>query len=356
MSEFASHLWTIYAQHTNSNLRAILGALGIFLFFLILRKIFANLIIRIASLSKSEVLDHSIRSFELPLRYLFILIGAYMALIYLPLNPFQDVFINKIFRSGVIILITWGIYHLVGTNSVFSDEAKEKLKFDNILIALFSKLIRFLIVALAVVLVAHEWNYDVNGFVAGLGLGGLAFALAAKDVLANIFGGIVIIMEKPFSIGDWIFTNSVEGTVEDISFRSTRIRTFTQALVTVPNSTLANEAITNWSKMGKRRVSFYISLNYNTPVVQVEKALQKITAFLNDQTEIHQDTIRVALENLKESSLEILVQYFTITTDSIEHLKIKETINLRLLQILQEEDIFVGLIGIPPRPVPTDKG
>ncbi|MFP3359363.1 mechanosensitive ion channel family protein, partial [Planococcus sp. SIMBA_143] len=127
---------------------------------------------------------------------------------------------------------------------------KYNVKIDHILIPFFSKALRLIIVAIGISVIAQEFEYDINGFVAGLGIGGLAFALAAKDALANLFGGIIIITEKPFTIGDWIKTPSVEGTIEDISFRSTKVRTFAQALVTVPNATLSNEAITNWSKMG----------------------------------------------------------------------------------------------------------
>jgi MscS family membrane protein len=121
-------------------------------------------------------------------------------------------------------------------------------------------------------------------------------------------------MEKPFSIGDWVMTPSVEGTVEDISFRSTRFRTFAQALVTVPNSTLANEAITNWSRMGKRRVSFYLGLNYLTSPDKIEIAVDKITQLLKSESTIHGDNVLVSFENFQESSLDILVQYFTRTT------------------------------------------
>ena len=89
--------------------------------------------------------------------------------------------------------------------------------------------------------IAEEFNYNVIGFVGGLGLFGLAFALTAKDTISNFFGGVIIITEKPFTIGDWILTPSVEGTVETITFRSTKIRTFAQGLVTVPNAKLARE-------------------------------------------------------------------------------------------------------------------
>src|SRR5699024_1747974 len=106
--------------------------------------------------------------------------------------------------------------------------------------------------AIGISIIAQEFNYNIGGVVAGLGLGGLAFALAAQDALANLFGGFVIITERPFSIEDWIQTPSVEGVVEDITFRSTKIRTFDQALVTVSNSTFDEEGITNCSRKSKR--------------------------------------------------------------------------------------------------------
>ena len=128
-------------------------------------------------------------------------------------------------------------------------------------IPLLSKALRFVIIAIAITVILQEFDYEVSGFVAGLGLGGLAISLAAKEALANMLGGIVIITEKPFVIGDWIFTPSIEGTVVEITFRSTKVRTFADALVTMPNDTLVNEPITNWSRMEKRRHTFNLGHN-----------------------------------------------------------------------------------------------
>src|SRR5699024_8380039 len=102
--------------------------------------------------------------------------------------------------------------------------ANSKVKIDDILVPFLSKGIRFIIIALSISVIAEEFDYDVNGFVAGLGLGGLAFALAAKDMIANLFGGVVIVTEKPFNVCDLILTPYVEGTVDDITFRSTTVR------------------------------------------------------------------------------------------------------------------------------------
>ncbi|WP_308437234.1 mechanosensitive ion channel domain-containing protein [Virgibacillus salexigens] len=121
--------------------------------------------------------------------------------------------------------------------------------------------------------------------------------------MANLFGGIIIITEKPFTIGDWILTPSVEGTVEDISFRSTKIRTFAQALVTVPKATLANESITNWSKMGKRQITFSLRLTYDTSREKVESVVSQIELSLRENKNIHQDTIFVLIPIKKMDSM-----------------------------------------------------
>ncbi|NLC10729.1 MAG: mechanosensitive ion channel, partial [Firmicutes bacterium] len=244
-------------------------AIIIFLAFLLIRSIFTRYIFKLLlKLSKKTAVvldDNILLSFERPLKAFFIFLGLYLALTVLPLTPAQDAFIARIFRSSLIILITWGLYNLTGVySSLFVKIGKRmNLEIDSVLLPFLSTLTHFIIIALALSVLVGEWGYDISGIIAGLGLGGLAVALAAQDALSNIFGGMVILLDKPFSIGDWIYTPSVEGTVEDISFRSTRIRTFAQSLVTVPNSKLANEAITNWSRMGKRRVTFNLGVTYS---------------------------------------------------------------------------------------------
>ncbi len=303
------------------------------------------LIIKLSSKNGTDIDEKILLAFARPIRALIFILGIYLGLRYLPLSYSQDMFLSHCFRSILIIIIAWGAYALSGIDSVLSDEFKEKLKLDSILIPFFSKIIRFVIWALAIVLIAQEWNYNVSGFIAGLGLGGLAFALAAKDALANIFGGIVIIMEKPFSIGDWVQTSGVEGTVEGISFRSTRFRTFDQALVTVPNSTLANQAITNCSRMGKREVRFSLAIDYAGPREKIEKCVQELRNMLHDHPDIHPETILVYLESINVNSLEILLYFFTNTTNWAEHLAVKEDINFRILDILAIEKVSLASPG-----------
>lgn len=334
---------------SNSVLQWTVVPLSIFLVFWILSIIFSRylfpVVLHLISQNGTKIDDKILAAYEKPIRALLLILGFYLTLRYFPLSQAQDVFLSQFFRSMLIIIVAWGANVMAGTDSVLSEEFKEKLKIDSILIPFFSKIIKFIIWSMAIVLVAHEWNYDVNGFIAGLGLGGLAFALAAKDALANIFGGIVIIMEKPFSIGDWVQTPSVEGTVESISFRSTRFRTFTQSLVTVPNSTLANQPITNCSRMGKRRVRFTLSIDYTGPRDKIEKCVQEIRDMLKNHSDINPETILVCLETINVNSLDILVYYFTATTNWEEYMAVKEDINFRIMDILAKQNISLASPG-----------
>ncbi len=329
--------------HNRSIIVTMIAAIIIFLIFWLLRKFFTKkLIILIQHYIDGGILGKFVTAFEMPIRALFIVLGLYFALRFLPLSLAADVFIGKLMRTILIILVFWGLYGLAGSHSFLSDELKEKLNLDDILISFFSKVVHILVVALAIVLIANEWGFDINGFVAGLGLGGLAIAFAAKDALANILGGIVIILEKPFAIGDWVATPSVDGIVEGISFRSTRFRTLAQAVVTVPNATLANEAITNWTRMEKRRLTFSLGLSYETPKEKIEICVQKIRTILLENPEINKEQIVVNFEKFNDSSLDVLIYCFTNTTVWTEFIQVREDINLKIMDILEEEGVSIA--------------
>ncbi|WP_078595405.1 mechanosensitive ion channel family protein [Evansella clarkii] len=323
-------------------------AVGIVILFLIFRKIFTTylfkFILMFSRKAHADVLTNVLLAFERPLRAFFFIIGIYIALVYLPHGDNVMNLIGLIYRSLIVILVAWGLFNLTSPNSaVFTKVGKRfHVEADNILMPFLSKLLRFAIIAMALSIIAAEWGYNVSGFVAGLGLGGLAFALAAQDSLSNFFGGVVIITEKPFKIGDWVSTPSVEGTVEDISFRSTKIRTFSQALVTVPNSTLANEPITNWTKMGKREISINMGVTFSTPRENIKRAVERINDYLQDNPEIHQELIMVRFDKIEDSSLNIFVYCFTNTTAWTEFLEVKERVNHYILQVLEEEGVQIA--------------
>lgn len=279
---------------------------------------------------------------EAPLRLLILTVGIFIALNILPLSAATDAVLLKIFRSALILIIGWAVYRGSNTQSIISETVRERLGVDDIVSPVVSKTVRFIIIALLIVIIANEWDYDVNGFIAGLGLGGLAFALAAKDALSNMFGGLVIVLEKPFTIGDWISTPSVEGTVETITFRSTLVRRFDDTLVTVPNSTLVNEPITNFSRMGKRRIYYHLGLSYLTSADQIQTCVSRIRQMLADHPGIHPETILVNFEKFSESSLDVMIYCFTSTTMWSEYLKVRQDVNLKIMKILEELNLEIA--------------
>ncbi|SFA81510.1 MULTISPECIES: mechanosensitive ion channel family protein [unclassified Bacillus (in: firmicutes)] len=330
---------------TLKNLGISIGILAVFILFRnIFTKYVFQLILKIFKKAPTDFFTKICLSFERPLGWAFIILGLYVAMDYFPFIEQHNSLFLKFLRSMVIILITWGLFNLSSptTGILVSVNQKMNNKIDLILLPFISRTIRVILIAISISIIGQEFDYDVNGLVAGLGLGGLAFALAAKEAVGNLIGGIVIVTEKPFTVGDWILTPSVEGTVEDINFRSTKIRTFSQALVTVPNSTLANEPITNWSRMGKRRINFHLGVNYQTTKDQITRVVHRIEQMLKTHDEVHQDTIMVAFDHYNDSSLDILLYFFTNTTVWADHVKIKHEINLEIMGILEEEGVEVA--------------
>lgn len=338
-----------WMQNTGLGWRNIWTAALVFILFIVLRTIFTKyifqLIISLTSKTRTRMDSDIALAFEKPVRVLFIVAGTYLALRALNYDPAAHAAVSSLFRSVLVLLVTWGLLNLTSASSHWIEGLGERfnIRLDRILIPLISKFIRFIVLALAISVIVQEWGYEISGFIAGLGLGGLAFALAAQEALTNIVGGVVIITEKPFSIGDWIETPSVEGTVEDITFRSTRIRTFAQALVTVPNAKLASEAITNWSRMGKRRITFRMGVSHTTPRHKLDVSVRRIRSMLKNHPEIHQETLFVHFDEITPNSLQIYLYFFTNTIVWGEWLRVKEDCNMKILEILEQEGVSIAL-------------
>lgn len=317
------------------------GIMAVFLMFrkLFTRYIFSFLIQRLKATSTSAAW---IQAFEKPLRAFFVVVGGYLALKYL-LPPTAAILplLTRLFRSTIIILVGMGIYNLSASSSSLLEGISKRFGLDesSMLIPFLSKFLRFFIGLIIVTAVGAEWGFSINGVVAGMGLGSLAVALAAKETLGNILGGIVIILEKPFNKGDWIMTPSGEGVVEDITFRSTRIRTFADSIVTIPNAPLSDQPITNWSRMGKRQITFSLGVALNSDSEKLRNAVERIEQMLRQNDEIDQGTIMVKFRDFQESSLGIFFYFFTKTTVWAEYLKVRQDINWMILKVLEEEGI-----------------
>jgi MscS family membrane protein len=346
--DFLNQINELSVKYLNTSIETIGISLLIFFTFLILGKIFTRYILRVVlrftNKTKSNLDDEILNAFQKPIKSFTMILGLYLALIYLPLSKNVYITISKLFRASVIIMITWGLYNLEGTFITLHEKMESKFNFktNKILKPFLTKALRFTTIAIAIGIIAEEFEYDVSGFVAGLGLGGLAVAMAAKDTLANVFGGVVIIMDKPFDIGDWINVGSVEGVVEDINFRSTKIRTFDKAVVTVPNSILTAESITNNSRRGIRRITFKLGVVYSTPIEKLRRCIDNIERMLVEHPRVDKQAIYVKLDEFGDSSLNIFVYFFTNTANWEEYLNIKQDINFRILEILEKEGVSLA--------------
>ena len=182
------------------------------------------------------------------------------------------------------------------------------------------------------------WDFDIIGFITSMSVLSVALAYAGKDALANIFGGIVILTEKSFKRGEWVCLNGIEGIVEEITFRSTHVRTFKQELVVVPNSLLISSPITNFSKRGKRCIEFVIGLTYDTTKEQMESFIEKVRTYLENNEKILSDDIRVHFLKYNDSSLDVAVLCY-VNGDNVpaqKYLEAYNEINLALMNIMDE--------------------
>lgn len=329
-----------------NDLRPWYHSIGTLTFFAVARYLYKNVLLYIIrAINKKMSFDYCediISSFESPINIMLYVSGIYSFIVLSPIPELSGlVFVDRILRSTVILSFFWGIYNLSdSTHTVMLGIlAKLGIKSETAISNIFTTVLRIFIVAVAFVAIAKEWNYDISAFIASLSIGSVAVAFAAKDALANVFGSLIIILEKPFKIGDWITANDVEGTVENISFRSTCIRTFEQELVYVPNSLLSNTPITNFTKREKRRISFIVGLTYKTTYEQMQNTVSKIRAYLETCDFLYTDDIRVHFIDYNSSSLDIQVTCYARTGDHKEYLDILQTINMTLLRILSETGV-----------------
>jgi MscS family membrane protein len=211
----------------------------------------------------------------------------------------------------------WVAYRLVDLTAAFLNQAASRTqsKLDDALVPLVTKTLKVFVTVMGVVFIADNLNIDVTSLLAGLGLGGLAFALAAKDVAGNLFGSITVLLDQTFHVGDWVIIGDVEGSVEHIGFRSTRIRTFYNSLVSVPNSTLITAAVDNMGARTYRRLSCKFAIAYDTPPERIEAFCEGIREIVRQHPYTRKDSYHVYLNGFSASALEILVYIFWRTPE-----------------------------------------
>ncbi len=273
-----------------------------------------------------------------PFGWLLLLLGfcGAFAVLPLPVSPNVREFVNATLKVLVASDVIWFLFRIVDVahHYLMKLSSRTDSKLDDQLVPVMRKALKVSIAVIGFVWVVQLLGYSVTGLLAGLGVGGLAVALALQDTLGNFFGSIVIFIDRPFSTGDWIKIGDIEGIVEQIGFRSTRIRTWPATLVSVPHKTVASATIDNWSSMPKRRVKQVVGVTYDTTADQMEKAVAGIRDVIENDDGVHKGFILVRFTEFGDSSLNVFVYYFTKSTEWDTHLATKERINLAIMRML----------------------
>lgn len=319
----------------------IVLALLVFFFFMIIRRLFSKFIINrlkaLARKTKNDMDDQIIEALENPLRFMPVVIGVFLATEILILSEGLQQGAYNLNRSLITFNIFWMLFKMVGPLSRSFSGLKGI--FSESMIMWLIKAIRALVFFLGAAAVLEIWGIKVAPLIAGLGLFGVAVALGAQDVFKNLIAGLFIIAEKRFHPGDWVLVDGVvEGTVEDIGFRTTTIRRFDKAPVFVPNSALADNAVVNFTRMTHRRIYWKIGLVYNTSIPQLRAVRDRIESYIltnDDFAKPSEVSTFVRIDSFNDSSIDLMLYCFTKTTDWGEWLEIKETLALEIKDIVQ---------------------
>ena len=219
----------------------------------------------------------------------------------------------------------WASYRLIDILGKYLEEkaAKTETRFDDLLIPFLTRGLKIFMVSFGIVFVADALDLPIKSLLAGLGIGGLAFALAAKDTVANLFGSLTILLDRPFQIGDWVTIGDVDGNVETVGMRSTRVRTFYNSLITVPNSELINATIDNMGARRYRRIKCMLSISYDTPPEKIDAFCEGIREIIRIHPYTRKDYFHVYFNEFGLSSLNILLYCFVETPEWATELREK---------------------------------
>ncbi len=214
---------------------------------------------------------------------------------------------------------------------------KTEGKLDDQLVPMVGRVLKVAVVALGIVFVLQNQGVEVASLLAGLGIGGIAFALAAKDTVENLFGSLTIFLDRPFQIGDWIVVDDKwEGVVEEVGLRSTRIRSFGKSMISVPNAKVGNSPINNMGQRPFRRQTTTIGVEYSTPTAKLETLVERMNAIVMEHPETWKGTCEIHFKDFGASSLDIMVYFFIEAPDWHRELQVRQAIFIQFMKAAEE--------------------
>lgn len=320
---------------------AMIVSLGIFVAFLIFRQVISSVILTPlkmrAKRSETELDNNIIEVLESPVRMIPIILGFFFASEYLELEQTFETFAHDVVRSLIAFVIFWALYRLVDPLSHLMSKL-EKV-FTPTLTEWLVKAIKIVVALIGAATILELWGIKVGPILAGLGLFGVAVALGAQDLFKNLIAGILILAERRFNKGDWIRVDGVvEGTVEHIGFRSTMVRRFDKAPVYVPNTKLADSAVTNFTAMTHRRIYWHLGVEYSTTIDQLRTIRDGIENYILETPDFADPkdvSTFVRIDRFSDSSIDIMLYCFTNTTNWGEWLEVKEHLAYKIKEIVE---------------------
>ncbi len=342
MSDFFRYL--AETRLLGRSLEHLIAALLIILAGVLVRRVVGKVVLRFIShltkRTRTELDDLLVEAARRPLEagVMLIFIALAVSVLHLPAEPVDVRRLAHVLLSlATTAVVTWLLFRLVDALAEYFHRAAAvtESKLDDALIPLGRKAAKVFLTVLAFVVALQNIGYAVSGLLAGLGIGGLALALAAQDTVANLFGSVMILLDRPFQVGDWIKGTDFEGSVEEIGFRSTRVRTFPKTLVTVPNKQMADMVIDNQQAMPARRIMMNLGVTYNTTPEQLRQAVAGIRALLEGTPGLWQEGTLVRFHEFGPSSLNIIVRCFTTEIAQDEHLRVREEIQFKIMALFQ---------------------
>ena len=285
--------------------------------------------------------DALIKAMQRPLTVLIWVIGLTFAadiveqethaFIFTATDPIRDI--------GVIVVITWFLIRFIDRveKNIVSKKKQEGIIFDETTANAVTKLLRVSVIITAFLVLLQTLGYSISGVLAFGGIGGIAIGFAARDLLANFFGGLMIYMDRPFDVGDWIRSpdKEIEGTVENIGWRLTRIRTFDKRPLYVPNAIFTSISVENPSRMTHRRIKETIGIRYDD-AGKMRDIISAVKEMLQNHDEIDSNqTLIVNFNEFAPSSLDFFIYTFTKTTNWIKFHEVKEDVMLKIIDIIE---------------------
>ena len=288
-------------------------------------------------------------AFYIPLKSFFKVLGVYLALLFLkPTLNIDDNFMNiatKIFKVIVILNTAIGLAKSIDKESFLVRKIidKSEKNIENSSVKFLIRMIKVLIYIIAGFMIIAELGYDLSGLVTGLGLGSVVLTLAAQDTLKNLFSGIMIALDKPFQVGDYVKFGTYEGTIEDITFRSTRVRMRDNSLAQVPNSVISSTTVVNISRIKKRFYEIDLQVNFDTSLAKLSNFEHSVLDFLNNYDMVVEQSANVFLKQINSDDYNIHIYCYLNVTDFDQFCIEKGKLNYEIMNIIKQNDIKLAL-------------